>query len=656
MTEQLSKICLELDPNVKSLKKDAIGQLLIRILCQQKTRIPKSKLWEIYRDIIKCDIASQKSVYEIIDELKSSDEIKSKDGLLYVSNPKRVAYQNQTNIENERKKRIIEKYFSKTYTSKEIVEDWLHNIMISFFKMYSQEWISDLQYSSQTLLSNKKSILETIRRKTENDNRLTKDDIPILLEGFSEMLADRTGEVASFLWTYGTTQFAAQLIKNGKALDNITINTFAGTTCLLDTNILMNLGLEGSEYYNALNLIEKAFSNLNISVKYLHITKEEYVRTVHNKKDEILNLVEQFEREVLKNADDQYLRTAYRRRCTNVSDFERFFSQIEEPPTVLNNIVRVSLLDNDRELVDTIERAQHDERLLTDFNNCYRSLTERNKRENALIHDVGLIAGVNFLRNTGKYFILSQDTAINRYSKNYPFKDNLPLAIKVDTLLNVLALSSYSDDDSDYVTLFADLIRMGLTTNRDKFTPAELSFVMERHQQFLSLPPEGVIRIGKEVHRMRLEGGSDEQINKNVIRLIQGEKIYLKEDLDATKRELQIEKKNKNEALSIAKNSMNVLEKEWKKQSYKQTERKIHIYLIISIGIPLILGGIIFGIGRFSSLIETIPEWIISIVCDVMLSTVAYLFGFLPKIKDLKKNKDIRVKEYIENKKRSYSL
>lgn len=653
MKKQLSSICIEFDPNVKSLKKDAIMQLLIKIVCQQEARVPKSKIWQDYKSIVKCDEASQAMIYSLIDELKG-DEVKCKDGLFYVSSAKKNAFMSNRTQEEQRTNDIIRKFFNRTAASPDTIKEWLNDSMIHFFKMYSEEWISDLHYRSQTLLSNKNSILDTIKRRTENNKSLPKEDIPLLINGFSDMLLSRDIDVAAFMWTYGTTQFAAQLIKNSNALDQVTIDTFSGSTCILDTNILMNLGLEGGEYYSALNVIEKAFGKLNIAVKFLYITKEEYERTVHNKSREILSLVDNFERDVLKNTDDQYLQTALKRRCSRKEDFERFFGQLLTPPTVINKTVKVSLLDNDTELVSVVEEAQKDESLVSNYNNCYHSLTGKNKRINALYHDVGLISGVNYLRSKGRYFILSQDTAINRYSKNYPFKDNLPLAIKVDTLLNVLALSSYDNNGSDYITLFADLIRMGLTTHKDKFTSAELSFVMERHQQFSNLPPESVIRISKEVHQMRLDGEEDETINKKVIRLIQGEKIGIKEDLDATKRELSIERKNKDAALSQAQLTQSILEDEWRNQSYNKTDTKIKWYWVCSAVFPILLVGLIFYFESINLWIKSIPDLYASFVLDAIVSVLLFFFGFYPKIKHLKGDREAIAQQYIDSQKQKY--
>lgn len=439
-------------------------------------------------------------------------------------------------------------------------------------------------------------------------------------------------------------------------MDKITINTFAGTTCILDTNILMNLGLEGGEYYSSLNVIEKAFEKLNISVKYLSITKEEYERTVHNKRNEIINIIENFDREVLRETDDQYLQTALKRRCSNQDDFDRFFSQLLMPPSAINNTVKVSLLDDDVELGSIIEQAQKDENLLENYNNCYRSFTGNDKKNNALIHDVGLISGVNHLRSHGRYFLLSQDTPLNRYSKNYPFKDDLPLAIKVDTLLNVLALSSYDINASDYVALFADLIRMGLSTHKDKFTSAELSFVMERHQQFSNLPADSVIKISKEVHIMRLDGETEDNINKKVIRLIQGEKIGIKEDLDATIRELNIERKNKDLAISQAQNTQTILENEWKDKSRTQTNKKIKHFWLYSLGLPMIIIIAILLFDKFDIWINSIPELYGSLVLDAIVS-IAFFFGrFYPKIMYLKKHREEIAENYVKDQKQKYAF
>lgn len=213
MNRELSNICLEFDPNVKSLKRDAIIQLLIKIICKQDIRVPKSKIWQEYKKIVKCDDASQNMIYALLEELKGNG-VNCKGGLFYVSSTKKDAYIANKKLEEQRFDGIIEKFFNRKTTPKEIIKNWLNDSMIHFFRMYSEEWISDLHYGSQTILSNKNSIVETIKRRTENNRNLVKEDIPYLISGFSDMILSRDPDVAAFLWTYGTTQFAAQLIKN----------------------------------------------------------------------------------------------------------------------------------------------------------------------------------------------------------------------------------------------------------------------------------------------------------------------------------------------------------------------------------------------------------------------------------------------------------
>lgn len=45
-----------------------------------------------------------------------------------------------------------------------------------------------------------------------------------------------------------------------------------------------------------------------------------------------------------------------------------------------------------------------------------------------MVHDVGLIAGTEYIRQNEKAFILSQEISVNKYSHSKPTLENLPLA------------------------------------------------------------------------------------------------------------------------------------------------------------------------------------------------------------------------------------
>ena len=157
------------------------------------------------------------------------------------------------------------------------------------------------------------SVLDVIRKRTSNNKLIDNKDKEALANKFIEFILRKEPDVTDFLWEYGTSAFAAKLINNSYSIDDFTIEAFKNSCCILDTNILMHIGLEYSEYYSSFKVIEDVFSELGINAGILYITQKEYISAVGYKKEQILKVVERYDTDVLRKTDDQYLQTAINR-------------------------------------------------------------------------------------------------------------------------------------------------------------------------------------------------------------------------------------------------------------------------------------------------------------------------------------------------------
>ena len=500
----------------------------------------------------------------------------------------------------------------------------------------------------------KENILETIKKRTSNNKNLDRRDKDELCKKFAHFITTKDNIVDSYLWEYGTSAFSAQLIKNSVGADGISIETFRNCKCVLDTNILMHIGLESSEYYPSFKSLEEVFHTLDIEVGVLNITKEEYKNTVGKKRDEILRMVEKYSNDVIKEVDDQYTKTAIARKCRNYSDYERFFSQLLELPQYIEKKVEIELFDHDSKLEEIIEKAKTDEKKQSELNTIFHQITGRDKRQNALIHDVGLIAGVNYLREQEKYFILSQEVSVNSYAKQKPSVQDLPMAIKLETIINVLAVNNggVNIDATDYIPLFASMVRNGLTPNRDTFKVADLSLMLEKNEQIAQLPSEDTIRIAKDVHRKRLLGEAEDKIALEMTREIQGAKMQIVDDLQETKSKLSLEQQEKGRYKDSANKSTNALRETIKTGVEKEYRGKIlNKKLSFYLGSPLIIILItILGLYLYNSNIEGSGFWsyIIAIGVDILTYALLIILGGLPKIRQLKKDKEKWVNDETE--------
>ncbi len=656
MDKTLKSIYLKLDPTNKSLTKAAISQLLIKVVYASLSPLSEKEIIEEYKTIIGNKTLNEDEIKNCLSQLVNEKSVVLHKGSYHISTSKRKKIDSSCKESENRKSNIIESFFKPFFSNEEDVVNWLEDSTVSFFQLYSNEWITDLCYRKISAVSgSKESILKSINNRTQNNKNIDKRDKDELCKKFVHFITTNNHAVDAYLWEYGTSAFSAQLIKNSIGADDVSIETFKDCKCVLDTNILMHIGLESSEYYPSFKSLEEVFATLNIEVGVLNITKEEYKNTVGKKRDEILRMVERYPLDVIKEADDQYTKTAIARKCRDYSDFERFFSQLLEIPQYIEEKVEVKLFDHDLKLEETIEKAKNDEQKQNELNTIFNQITGHDKRQNALIHDVGLIAGVNYLREQGKYFILSQEVSVNNYAKQKPSVQDLPMSIKLETIINVLAVNNggVNIDATDYIPLFASMVRNGLIPNRDTFKVADLSLMLEKNEQIAQLPSEETIRIAKDVHRKRLLGESEENIALEMTREIQGVKMQIVDDLEETKSKLSLEQQEKGRYKESANKSTNALRKTIKADVEKEYRRKIrNKRMSFYLGFPLIMI-IITAIGLYLynfNVGENNNFWsyIIAIGVNILSNILLISLKGLPEIRQLKKEKNQWIEEETE--------
>lgn len=549
MDEILQNLYLRLDTHTKYLAKNAEAQLLVKLIYQN----PNSSFQDLLSSFQKkVKNACVDRLKDLLEELSKNNEISSKKGKYSIPKSK-IKKIEEVHAESQRRLQKIISTFEPYFSSPEVIKDWLIDVTMCFFNTFSDDWLSDLCYNVSAVACRKDSILSVIAKRTSNNKQLDKHDRESLPGKFTKLILSKESYISDFLWEYGTSSFAAKLINNSYSIDNLTVETFRDSCCILDTNILMYVGLESSKYYKSLITLEKIFLELGVNVGILYITKEEYLSATRYRISEAVKIVESYDKEVLQQTDDEYLQSAITNGCKTESDFKNFFNKLMESPCYVYKEVPIMLLDDDLKLEKKIQSAQNDDIKRQTLNLIYRSVKGYDKKMNALIHDVGLITGAKYLREKGKFFILSQEVSVNTYAKKKPSINDLPIAIRIETLLNMLALNgSKTVVSDDYKSLFADMIREGLQPSSETFTVPDLSIMLDKNEQISKLPPDKIIEIAHDIHRKRLLGASDEEITVEMSRRFQSGRIEVVEDLAKVQEELSSEKRdnirNKKEA------------------------------------------------------------------------------------------------------------
>lgn len=590
MDEIIKSLYLRLDANTSTLTRSAIGQILVKIIYSLDGLVSKEDIFKAYAQINGIGKPNEQQLEKILEELVDKD-IKKRSGKYYLSSNKKAKIAKSVDIAENRKEEILDKYFSKVFSDRTLIEKWLQDVTIKFFESFSDEWISDLLTGHKDVYKSESSIRDMVDRRTLNNRKIDNRDKKVLPRLFFEFVNDNTDVVNGYLWDYGTSAFAAKLIRNQNGIDSLTIDSFKNSTCILDTNVLLFISLN-SRFKDGIIALEKVFSRLNVKVGYLYITKKEYQDKVYNQKNMTMRNLEKFGYDIASIPNDDFTTNAKELLCKTSEDFERFFDEKHKMPKVVHESLPIILLDNDSQLANVVEKAQHNQNKIDELNEIFHNCTGHDKRPNALIHDIGLLEGVEYLRKNGKYFVVSEEVCVNLYSKKRPLSDNLPLSIRIDTLINLLAANNDGDtfNAADYVPLFANIIRSGLIPNKDTFKQEELYSLYDIDEQIAQLPKEEVEEIVMDMHEMILKGTSDKELERELKSKITKGKIKVVSDLDSTKQALSLSEKNLKRQEEQNHNLADALRRNIKKsESEKYDKETLRIKKKYQIKYPLVI-------------------------------------------------------------------
>lgn len=417
MTETLNSIYLRLNVDMQNLASKAIAQIIVKLVYASETGLTKDEIVEKLAKVNDGKSIDDSEIDEILKELSHS-ELTCHKGRYNLSTARREKI-NQTVSESEqRRAEIVSRFFSGLNSDKNVIEEWLVEMTLKFFENYSDEWISDLLAKTDRVTCRADSIREQVTRRTHSMSQIDKEDMEVLPQRFFDFINSHEDIVDAYMWEYGTSAFASKLIRNKHGVDNLTIETFKDSYCILDTNVLIFIAL-GNKYKESFKAIEKVFADINVKAEILYITKREYENKVKSQRCETIANLENFGYEIASMPDDDFTKMAIQYGCRNKSDFERFFDYSLSLPESIFKKVAINLKDDDSGLNEVIDKVQADESLIEKLRNISKRFTRCGKRDSACRHDIGLIEGVRHLRDSdtenNKYFILSDDYTINQY-------------------------------------------------------------------------------------------------------------------------------------------------------------------------------------------------------------------------------------------------
>jgi hypothetical protein len=650
MNNLINSIYLKHDTSLKSLTKRTLSQLIIKVLYFNAKK--NLTVTEIINDIKKyLDIKfTNKDIEDALKHLSKIKKIHPSNGGYELNSTVRKEVQNADSHNVDLHSNVVNFWFSESRTFKsddgyEKVKDWFVNVLIEFFSIYRNEWMLDV--ASEQKRSKKKFEFESLFKKTFRKVKVEKEDWDWLKKQFFSFFESNRIEDNEIFWNYGTSAFASTLLTAKCYADKGAIENFENTTIVLDTNILMVLELEGYEYNSALKGIAKAFKKMNSSPIYFNISKEEYARALNPKREYTITAMNKYGYDIIAESDCDFVRTAIKRGCKEVEDFDVFFTEISDVPETFCDEVDLKLLDN-KDLLNIYNTCENDVKMCDELDSINVRRTKRTKRETPRKHDLALLKSAEHLRKSGeKCIILTRDGTIREYANSNVLRDETPLAIGLDSLIQLLAIENggVEQDSTEYTTLFNKIVKSSFALPKESYQVEDLQFMIQTKIKIEELDNDKKIQIAKKVNLLRINGHADEDIILEIQREFQSGIKDLKHDYEV----LSAEKsalKSSNEKMSSEKSSM---EKELRNAEFSKIIRKLKIKVLLNWGLLLatpIIGTIV---GYLISQNEDSNN-LLNYGLSILTGVIASIIMLVSKIKLTISNKDKEsINEQVSN-------
>jgi hypothetical protein len=543
MIDVLNSVLIKHDTSFKSLTKRALAQIILKVIYEKQSNGISTKSIcariEQYIDVL----FSIPDLEDAIIHLRNDKKIISKENRHFLKPEIKEIIDKSVRESEIIQNNVIHKWFGKseTYLSEngnEIINKWFNKLLIHFFKEYRYDWINDLKLKN---VKKKRSSfnLEKILESCFENFKINPSDKDWLKNQFVKFIESEEREDNDLLWLYGTSMFSATLLTAKSYADDFTIDMFKESYFILDTNILMTLGLEGHELHLSYKPIEEVFEKLKIKPIYFYISKEEYKRAILKKKQAVLASLDEFGIDIIKETECGIIKTALKRHCRTKQDFEQFFLEIEEVPSTFCENLNIELIDF-LELHNAIEKGQYDEETQNRINAINFGRRNSYKSKNVLTHDAGLVQGALFLNQKRKSWILTKDGTVRAYANETAFRNDDPIAIGLDSFIQMMVINNGCIEHStcDFSPLFAKIIQFSLLPEKDFFKVEDLYFILETATDIQSLRKENILEIAKNVNRLRIQNKSDDDITLEIRRYFQKTKV----DYEAEKVALESEK------------------------------------------------------------------------------------------------------------------
>jgi hypothetical protein len=431
---------------------------------------------------------------------------------------------------------VLDRHFPQRI-DRERLGGWFREASTALYGEYGSQWAASLARKGGAGPITPGTLAGILRGATQRAGLQAEDEA--LAAGFRSFLASGHPEDIEHNWSLCQAMLASRLVAANIGPDPITARDFRDSRVLLDTNVLIVTALERHRLAKPLVELAKALNQIGARLGFIHRTRDEYVGVVVYIKDQAMRLVSRLPLQVVREAHNPFIETAVKRYCSSPEDFERFFEELIDPPTSIDDTARIELLD-DPEIAAYAEKGAADESLKRQIEYVWTTLRpKRRKTSHAIEHDASVTAVAEELRKRGQLcWILTLDLTMHVHSLRRVGPHEPPMWVGLDALIQVLAVDSAGPnlDPADFAPLMAAIIQHQCEPMMGTYTTEDLGILLDVEERCADLPEGRVKEIAVMVARSRLSGRQkdDPELQLQVRRAFQKGKMALEQQLQET--------------------------------------------------------------------------------------------------------------------------
>ena len=424
---------------------------------------------------------------------------------------------------------VLARHFPRD-VDRTVLRGWFNEVSAHVFGRYGDEWVGSVCVGAKPRFA-KMAPLAKLFGKFTSAYKLTAHSAT-LNQGYIHFLASDDLADQQYLMALGQAMFSARLVAANVAADPITLEAFRGARIILDTNLLFAIALEDHRVARAVRALGRALQRIGATPVYLRPTLDEYHRALEGVRGAALRLVDFYPKEVLEDAQNDFMTTAHSRACSTVEDFGRFFDSLREIPASIDGGPALALHEDD-ETEKAIKAATVDDKLrgrLQHYALERRPAWRRKKKSTAsLDHDAVLIHVSEHDRTLGeKCWILSLDRSLQACSAERAGPHTIQPVLSVDSLVEILAANEAGPgiDPSEYAPLLANMIIYECAPPSNTYTLEDLKWLRSINESVAELSPDATKEIANVVARARVQGKpvTDPQLQLSVNRMYQAKR------------------------------------------------------------------------------------------------------------------------------------